>query len=110
MAMADVTTALASAISVTVTPTATARPTAATPLRIQLQEAADLAEGTVDGRGPTPGTLKHSLFERILRSLGRTDANFELSYKGGEVVRRGKKESVRFDVVERSLESPTQIF
>jgi RHS repeat-associated protein len=74
----------------------------------------DLAKQAADkmgsGNGAPHGTKTHSVFERLVKGLGRGDLNTEMSYKGGELVRRGTPGSVRADVVQGPVEAPNAIY
>jgi RHS repeat-associated protein len=62
------------------------------------------------GKGSTHGTKTHSVFQRLVDGLGRGDLKTEVSYKAGEVVKRGTPGSVRVDLVEGPVKSPTVIY
>jgi RHS repeat-associated protein len=75
-----------------------------------LQGAADRAAATMGpGSGPVYGTLVHSEFGREVAALGG-DFSTEVSYLNGEVVPYGTPGSVRLDVVEGPLTSPTALY
>ena len=60
------------------------------------------------GKGAVHGTKIHTEFaERVKNTL---DLPTEVSYKGGIVVKRGTKGSIRVDVVKGNPEKPTAIF
>ena len=75
-----------------------------------LQEAANKAEQAVGGKGSVAGTKKHTAFEKEVKASGEGRFETEVSYKGGEVVKRGTPGSVRPDVVEGSSAAPTAIY
>ncbi len=67
-------------------------------------------ESVGSGRGPAYGTRAHSAFESEVKALGRDNLTVEQSYLKGEPVRRGTPGSVRADVVEGPIQSPTAIY
>jgi hypothetical protein len=77
----------------------------------ELAGAAGRAVTTVGpGRGAAYGTRAHSAFEAEVNALGRGDLATEVSYLNGHVVHRGTAGSVRLDVVEGSVTSPSAIY
>lgn len=77
----------------------------------ELTAAAKCAANKVGtGRGPVYGTKVHSAFESEVKGLGRNNLTVEQSYLNGEVVSRGTRGSVRADVIEGPLNSPTAIY
>jgi hypothetical protein len=76
-----------------------------------LTSAAQRAYGTVGaGRGSVYGTKVHSAFQAEVEALGRTDLTPEVSYRNGEIVKRGTSGSIRLDVVEGPVKTPTAIY
>lgn len=77
----------------------------------ELSAAAKCAANKVgSGRGPVYGTKVHSAFEPEVKALGRNNLAVEQSYLNGELVPRGTRGSVRADVIEGPLYSPTAIY
>ncbi|WP_428263333.1 hypothetical protein [Haliangium sp.] len=62
------------------------------------------------GRGHVHGTRVHTAFKAEVDALGKSNLRTEVSYLGGELVKYGKKGSVRLDVVEGPLNAPTAVF
>jgi RHS repeat-associated protein len=56
------------------------------------------------------GTLKHTTFARLVRALQRTDLTTEVNYLNGNVLVNNARGSVRLDVVEGPLTSPTAVY
>jgi len=52
----------------------------------------------------------HSAFQAEVEALGRTDLTPEVSYRNGEIVKRGTSGSIRLDVVEGPVKTPTAIY
>ena len=63
------------------------------------REAGKTANQAIPGKGHVVGSLKHSLFKRILKRFGFSNIELEVSYKDGVTCSYGTKGSVRFDVV-----------
>ena len=61
-------------------------------------------------RGAVYGTRVHTAFEAEVRALGNSSLKTEMSYLNGRLVNRGTLNSVRLDVVEGPLTSPTAIY
>lgn len=77
----------------------------------ELASAAGRARATVGpGRGPVYGTRAHSAFRAEVEALGNPNLSTEVSYLKGQVVPYGTRGSVRLDVVEGPLTSPTAIY
>jgi RHS repeat-associated protein len=62
------------------------------------------------GRGPVHGTRVHKAFEGEVDALGKPNLSTEVSYLDGQVVPRGTPGSVRVDVVEGPVTSPSGVF
>jgi hypothetical protein len=79
-------------------------------LAADLAKAADKAHDAVGaGKGGAHGTKVHTAFQKEVDALGKADLSTEVSYKGGKVVDRGTKGSVRPDVVQGAKEKPKAI-
>ncbi len=69
------------------------------------------AQATVGhGSRAVYGTRVHSAFGSEINAVGRSDLSSEVSYLNGRVVPYATRGSVRLDVVEGSLNSPTAIY
>ena len=66
----------------------------------QLQNCANTANASVEGKGPVVGTQKHSQFAKEVNALGNSNLATEVSYKDGELVPYGTPGSIRFDVMQ----------
>jgi RHS repeat-associated protein len=75
-------------------------------LRLLATEARDL---TGPGKGAAYGTRVHSMFEKLVNSLGG-EFTTEVSYLNGQIVKRGTRGSIRLDVVEGPLSTPRAIY
>jgi hypothetical protein len=74
----------------------------------QLSAAASRAADEVgQGSGPLYGTAMHSAFRVEVNALGNADLSTEQSYLYGQVVSYGTPQSVRLDVIEERLDTPT---
>jgi hypothetical protein len=85
---------------------------AGTSTAARLQQAATEADGVVPGEGRVAGTLKHSAAEEIVNSWGNPNLHTEQVYLNGAPVvnNRNVAGSVRLDVVEGDIWSPTAIY
>ncbi len=64
-----------------------------------LSEAAKIANSSISGKGHRAGTLKHSLFTKLIDAYGYTNVKTEVSFLNGNLCSYGAKGSVRFDVI-----------
>jgi RHS repeat-associated protein len=76
-----------------------------------LQAAANKAERTVEGKGAKAGIAKHEVLKQEIEAHGKKlKLSSEVSYKGRDPVKYGKKGSVRVDVVLGSKKNPIATF
>jgi len=62
------------------------------------------------GKGPVYGTKAYKLFEFEVKALGNSKLKTEISFSGGEQVKRGFSGSVRLDVVEQTGGKINRVF
>jgi RHS repeat-associated protein len=75
------------------------------------QAVANKAEDVVGGKGPKAGTAKHEVLKKEIKAHGeKLQLSSEVSYKGREPVKHGRKGSVRIDAVLGWEESPVAVF
>ncbi len=72
--------------------------------------AADAVESVGPGSGPVYGTAVHSAFSDTVLGLEDGNPSSEISYLNEDVVPYGTAGSVRLDVVEGPLTSPTAVY
>jgi hypothetical protein len=77
----------------------------------QLQGAASRAAQNVgEGSGPVYGTALHSAFKTEIGALGKSDLFTEQSYLNGRPVDYGTPGSIRIDLGEGTVNSPTSVY
>ncbi|MCC7001786.1 MAG: hypothetical protein IT357_06500 [Gemmatimonadaceae bacterium] len=72
-----------------------------------IDAALDARRAVGPGRGAVHGTRVHRAMEKILSAA---DEATEVSYKNGDVVKRGTPGSIRIDAIEGSMDAPTAIY